>query len=107
MPARLAVNKAAKFTGSGADALSGKKVGVVAGSRHEQMLKAFFPKAAAEGFDGYEPMYDALKKARWMPSSPMVCACLSGFREALPKAAAHSSAVPICPTGFSVKACPS
>ena len=54
MPARLAVNKAAKFTGSGADALSGKKVGVVAGSRHEQMLKAFFPKAVAEGFDGYE-----------------------------------------------------
>ncbi len=64
MPARLAVNKAAKFTGSGADALSGKKVGVVAGSRHEQMLKAFFPKAAAEGFDGYEPMYDALKKGK-------------------------------------------
>lgn len=64
MPARLAVNKAAKFTGSGADALSGKKVGVVAGSRHEQMLKAFFPKATAEGFDGYEPMYDALKKGK-------------------------------------------
>lgn len=64
MPARLAVNKAAKFTGSGADALSGKKVGVVAGSRHEQMLKAFFPKAAAEGFEGYEPMYDALKKGK-------------------------------------------
>jgi len=64
LPARLAVNKAAKFTGSGADALSGKKVGVVTGSRHEQMLKAFFPKASAEGFNGYEPMYEALKTGK-------------------------------------------
>lgn len=64
LPARLAVNKATKFAGSGADALSGKKVGVVTGSRHEQMLKAFFPKAAVEGFDGYEPMYGALKAGK-------------------------------------------
>lgn len=64
LPARLAVNKAAKFSGTGADALSGKKVGVVAGSRHEQMLKAFFPKAAPEGFEGYEPMYEALKTGK-------------------------------------------
>ncbi|AAK86292.2 transporter substrate-binding domain-containing protein [Agrobacterium fabrum] len=64
LPARLAVNKAGKFTGSGADALSGKKVGVVGNSRHEQMLKAFFPKARVEGFDGYEPMYEALKTGK-------------------------------------------
>lgn len=64
LPARLAVNKATKLAGSGADALSGKKVGVVTGSRHEQMLKAFFPKAAVEGFDGYEPMYGALKAGK-------------------------------------------
>lgn len=64
LPARLAVNKATKFAGSGADALSGKKVGVVTGSRHEQMLKAFFPKAAVEGFDGYETMYGALKAGK-------------------------------------------
>jgi len=64
LPARLAVNKATKLAGSGADALSGKKVGVVTGSRHEQMLKAFFPKAVVEGFDGYEPMYGALKAGK-------------------------------------------
>ena len=64
LPARLAVNKATKLAGSGADALSSKKVGVVTGSRHEQMLKAFFPKAVVEGFDGYEPMYGALKAGK-------------------------------------------
>lgn len=64
LPARLAVNKTSKFTGSGADALSGKKVGVVGSSRHERMLKAFFPKATAESFDGYEPMYEALKAGK-------------------------------------------
>ncbi|MEE9983635.1 transporter substrate-binding domain-containing protein [Agrobacterium pusense] len=64
LPARLAVNKATKFAGSGADAVSDKKVGVVTGSRHEQMLKAFFPKAVVEGFDGYEPMYGALKAGK-------------------------------------------
>lgn len=64
LPARLAVNKTVKLASSGAESLSGKKVGVVAGSRHEQMLRAFFPKASAEAFNGYEPMYDALKAGK-------------------------------------------
>ncbi|QTK79730.1 ABC transporter arginine-binding protein 1 [Agrobacterium tumefaciens] len=64
MPARLAVNKAAKLSGAGAEALAGKKVGVVGNSRHEQMLKAFIPKARVEAFDGYDPMYEALKAGR-------------------------------------------
>ncbi|MNV83922.1 ABC transporter arginine-binding protein 1 precursor [compost metagenome] len=37
---------------------------MVTGSRHEQMLKAFFPKASTEGFNGYEPMYEALKTGK-------------------------------------------
>ncbi len=64
LPARLAVNRTVKLASSGAESLSGKKVGVVAGSRHEQMLRAFFPKASAEAFNGYEPMYDALKAGK-------------------------------------------
>ncbi len=64
LPARFAVNKAVKLEGTTINALSGKKVGVLTGSRHEQMLKAFFPKVAANGFDGYDAMYDALKTGK-------------------------------------------
>lgn len=64
LPARFAVSKALKLEGAAVDALSGKKVGVVTGSRHEQMLKAFFPKVAVNGFDGYDAMYDALKTGK-------------------------------------------
>lgn len=64
LPARFAVNKSAKLEGQSAAALSGRKVGVITNSRHETMLKAFFPKAAVNGFDGYEPMYEALKTGK-------------------------------------------
>lgn len=64
LPARFAVNKSAKLDGQSAGALSGRKVGVVTNSRHEAMLKAFFPKVMINGFDGYEPMYEALKAGK-------------------------------------------
>lgn len=64
LPARFAVNKAVKLDGQSASALSGKKVGVVTNSRHEAMLKAFFPAVLVNGFDGYEPMYEALKSGK-------------------------------------------
>ncbi|NTE85325.1 transporter substrate-binding domain-containing protein [Agrobacterium rubi] len=64
LPARFAVNKAVKLGGQSASALSGKKVGVVTNSRHEAMLKAFFPAVLVNGFDGYEPMYEALKSGK-------------------------------------------
>jgi polar amino acid transport system substrate-binding protein len=64
LPARFAVNKATKLEGQSATALSGKKVGVVTNSRHEAMLKAFFPAVLVNGFDGYEPMYEALKSGK-------------------------------------------
>lgn len=64
LPARFAVAKSAKLDGQTALALSGKKVGVITNSRHEQMLKAFFPKVAVNGFGGYEPMYEALKTGK-------------------------------------------
>ncbi len=64
LPARFAVNKSTKLDGQSAAVLSGRKVGVITRSRHEAMLKAFFPNVAINGFDGYEPMYDALKSGR-------------------------------------------
>lgn len=65
LPARFAVNKSVKLNGqSAASALAAKKVGVVTNSRHEAMLKAFFPAVAVNGFGGYEPMYEALKTGK-------------------------------------------
>jgi len=65
LPARFAVSKAAKLEGqSAATALTGKKVGVVSNSRHEAMLKSFFPNVVPTGFAGYEPMYEALKTGK-------------------------------------------
>jgi polar amino acid transport system substrate-binding protein len=61
LPARFAINKQGSVEGETASALSGKKVGVITGSRHEAMLKAFFPDIVATGFTGYETMFDALK----------------------------------------------
>lgn len=64
LPARFAINKTTKLEGQSANALSGKKVGVITNSRHEAMLKAFFPAVVVNGFDGYEPMYEALKSGK-------------------------------------------
>ena len=64
LPARFAVNKASRLEGQAASALSGKKVGVISNSRHQAMLKAFFPTLVANGFDGYDPMYEALKTGK-------------------------------------------
>ncbi|KXG84807.1 transporter substrate-binding domain-containing protein [Agrobacterium bohemicum] len=64
LPARFAINKTTKLEGQSASALSGKKVGVISNSRHQAMLKAFFPTVAINGFDGYEPMYEALRTGK-------------------------------------------
>jgi polar amino acid transport system substrate-binding protein len=61
VPARFVRNVSAKIEGNTASALAGKGVGVVAGTAHEAMLKAFFPKIEAKPFDTYEAMLDALK----------------------------------------------
>lgn len=64
LPARFAINRATRLEGRSASALSGRKVGVVTNSRHQAMLKAFFPEVVVNGFDGYEPMYEALKSGK-------------------------------------------
>lgn len=61
LPARFAINKQGAVTVETASALSGKKVGVISGSRHAAMLKAFFPDILITGFAGYDAMFEALK----------------------------------------------
>lgn len=50
LPARFAMAKTSPPAGETAAALDGKRVGVVAASAHEAMLKAFFPRVQPEVF---------------------------------------------------------
>ncbi|WP_306835323.1 transporter substrate-binding domain-containing protein [Neorhizobium huautlense] len=62
LPARFAVGSKIGLTGHASVALSGRPVGVVAGTVHEAMLKGFFPKVQAQPFETPEAMLDALKQ---------------------------------------------
>jgi polar amino acid transport system substrate-binding protein len=62
IPARFVRNRAATLGGDTAAALAGRPVGVVGGTVHEDMLKAFFPEIAAKPFDTDAAMLEALKK---------------------------------------------
>jgi polar amino acid transport system substrate-binding protein len=64
IPARFARNLAAGVEGETAAALSGRPVGVVAGTAHEAMLKSFFPNIVATPFDTYEAMLEGLKTSK-------------------------------------------
>jgi polar amino acid transport system substrate-binding protein len=64
IPARFARNLSASIDGETAAALSGHPVGVVNGTAHQDMLKAYFPGIAATPFDTYEAMMEALKAGK-------------------------------------------
>lgn len=64
LPARFAVAKKAAPSGETAAALDGKRVGVVAASAHEAMLKAFFPRVQAEAFPDRAALLAALKDGK-------------------------------------------
>lgn len=64
LPARFAVAKKATLSGETAPALDGKRVGVVAASAHEAMLKAFFPKVQAEAFPDRAALFASLKDGK-------------------------------------------
>lgn len=64
LPARFAVTKKAPPGGETAAALDGKRVGTVAGSAHEAMLKAFFPRMQAEAFADRAALLAALKEGK-------------------------------------------
>ncbi len=61
IPARFARHKEAKLEGPAATALAEKTVGVVGGTTHEAMLKAFFPKLTPKPLDNADAMLEALK----------------------------------------------
>ncbi len=64
LPARFAVTKKAPPAGETAAALDGKRVGVVAGSAHEAMLKAFFPRMEAQAFPDRAALLAGLKEGK-------------------------------------------
>lgn len=64
LPARFAVARKAPLAGEARTALAGRKVGVVAASAHEAMLKAFFPKVEAQAFPDRAALLAALKEGR-------------------------------------------
>lgn len=62
IPARFARNNAATLAATTVSDLSDRPVGVVKGTAHEAMLRAFFPKLTQKSFDSYEDMLAALKE---------------------------------------------
>lgn len=60
MPARFAVRKDSGLSGDASKALSGKPVGVIASSRHEMMLKAYFPDVKLQPLANREELQKAL-----------------------------------------------
>jgi polar amino acid transport system substrate-binding protein len=61
LPARFAVTKKTPPSGETAAAFDGKKVGVVAASAHEAMMKAFFPRIEAQAFPNRAALLAGLK----------------------------------------------
>lgn len=61
LPARFARNKGVELAGQDADALFGRRVGVVGGTAHEAMLKAFFPDIQTVPFADRGKMLEELK----------------------------------------------
>ena len=61
LPARFARHKQAAIGGGDANALFGRRVGVVAGTAHEAMLRAFFPNIEPVGYADRDRMLEDLK----------------------------------------------
>ncbi|MDX3926522.1 MAG: transporter substrate-binding domain-containing protein [Shinella sp.] len=64
LPARFAVLRKSAFPAESAAALAGKPVGVVAGTVHEAMIKAFFPDIKAVALPGRSETLAALKDGK-------------------------------------------
>lgn len=64
IPARFGRNNAATLAATTVSDLNNRPVGVVKGTSHEAMLKAFFPKITQKPFDSYEDMLAALKERK-------------------------------------------
>lgn len=62
LPARFVVPAAMTAEGGAATALAGRRVGVMARSAHEAMLRAWFPKISAVPFDRQDWLFAALRE---------------------------------------------
>lgn len=63
LPARFVTVKANRFSESASVALRGKNIGVIAGTAHEQLLKAYFPQAIAKPYPDRAALLNALQKS--------------------------------------------
>jgi polar amino acid transport system substrate-binding protein len=64
MAARFAVNKKAPLAPPQGGGFGDSVIGVAAGSAHEKMLRAFFPKAAVVGFASSDLLYRDLREGK-------------------------------------------
>ncbi|QRM54109.1 transporter substrate-binding domain-containing protein [Sinorhizobium sp. BG8] len=64
LPARFAVGRKAELSGDTAAALKGRSVGVVSGTVHEEMLKAYFPDVKPAPFADRGAMLSAFKDGK-------------------------------------------
>ncbi|HTO33270.1 MAG TPA: transporter substrate-binding domain-containing protein [Pararhizobium sp.] len=64
LPARFSANRRAMGNALSVAEIGNRPVGVVAGTTHEAMLKAFFPKLTATSFPAREAMLAALKEGK-------------------------------------------
>lgn len=64
LPARFVTLKSNIFNESAARAVSGKEIGVIENTAHEQLLKAYFPYAKAKGFADRAKLLAALQQGK-------------------------------------------
>lgn len=62
LPARFVTTKAKFFAQPAAIAVEGKNIGVITGTAHEQLLKAYFPQAIAKPYPNRAELLAALQK---------------------------------------------
>ena len=80
-PARFIMPKTSAVAEPIFEKLRGERVGVVAGSAHERMLRAYFPRRAGRDLlDSQEWLSPTSRPARSTPPSATACASPSGWR---------------------------
>ena len=62
LPARFVTTKANSFAQPAAIAVRGQNIGIIAGTAHEQLLKAYFPQAIAKPYADRTQLLTALQK---------------------------------------------
>ncbi len=63
LPARFVTTKTNSFSDPAAIAVRGKNIGIISGTAHEQLLKAYFPKAVAKPYTDRNALMAGLQKS--------------------------------------------